>query len=237
MKQRILHALIFFAVTMVTCFSVRAESPSSLPNPEGAYSLTILYTFTDESRTIPLDGAEIKIVQVAKVSVTGGHLKYVPLYGGSADYLDMTAEESEAAARRLAEKTRNSASAFKAVSDADGSVVFRNLKPGMYLVEETGSNGTAASYEVFRPFLVSVPGYEVNANGQVIVYDAIASPKAERKQAVVIQRESSSVQSVSRVNTGDEVQTVPWFFLLQCSIAITVWSFITLKWGANENAQ
>jgi hypothetical protein len=242
MKKQTLHVLIFLSIMIFTCFSVRAEESGSYPDPNASYPLTVTYTYTDLSESAAVDGAEITVVQVAEVSVSDQELKYVPLFDENISFPDMTAEESEAAAKRLAEKTRTVSSGFKAVTKEDGSAVFHDLKPGIYLVTETGKKGTAASYETFRPFLIPVPGYETDQRGHVFCREVKAFEKAESKKETAVitsqQPQQDSTAILNReVNTGDEIHAGLWYFLLQCSIAGILWSFIMLKWKAKENTQ
>lgn len=55
---------------------------------------------------------------------------------------------------------------------SDGSVIFENLQPGLYLIVQTEAAG---GYSKADPFLVSVPMME---NG-VYIYDVDASPKVD----------------------------------------------------------
>ena len=235
MKQRALHALILLNAMVLTCFSVRAEETA--PDADASYPLTVTYTFTDLSRSDPVDGAEITVIQVASVSESGQTPVYVPLFDETQNFQNMSAKESEEAAARLAEKTGTSASGFKTVTEADGSAVFHDLKPGIYLVTETGKTGTAASYETFRPFLIPVPEYGVNEYGQVTCSDAVACEKAETIKDPVYIMPPQISRKERAANTYDKTHTGMWYFLLQCSIALSAWSFLVLRWKEKENAQ
>lgn len=146
-------------MSMAVADNAGATDTPLMPDFEGSSGLTISYTYDNEK--IKLDGAEISIYKVADASVRLGEVTYTldEYYKKQLpeDFKieDMTEESSVSVAKTL--KTDDIKADSVTVTDDDGNAVFKNLVPGIYLVSQTGKNGTAADYELFGNFLISVP--------------------------------------------------------------------------------
>lgn len=123
---------------------------------------------------------------MADLNVNGGSAVYtlVDPYKEFAVYADdrtehtfdgMTAEESNALAKKIAAKAENPAES--AVTDANGNASFTVSDNGMYLAVETDKKDKAAGYETADPFFVSVP--EADPETGKWIYQAEAKPKTE----------------------------------------------------------
>ncbi len=138
-----------------------------LPDMERAGSITL----TLENGGVPLTGGVFELFLVGEIAGEDGNLEFAPSaniagYTGRFDHI-----ESSAAAQEIWNYvTLNSVPAYTTMVNTDGTVVFRDLRPGLYLVAQKESSG---EYQGISPFLVSVPRVE---NGTYL-YDVDAAPK------------------------------------------------------------
>lgn len=165
--KRFLNTVLALIAAAVVCIPVFAQVPK-----ENA-KLTVYFHAGDEK----ISGAEFSVYQTAKIK---------QLFDGTADFesidpftdvSNMTQEESRTAAAKFAAMPAKEKA--KAVTDADGNVVFDGLEAGIYLVKETDQKDKAAGYESAEPFLVVVPSYDQQKKQWN--YDVTASPKTEPK--------------------------------------------------------
>lgn len=202
-----------------------ADESDRMPSlPEGPYSLTVSLHKTDPAVTI--DGAEIAVFKAADLAVEGGSAVYTltEAYALSGiSFGGMTASESENAAEIL--EGLSGAASGRGTTDTDGTAVFTGLSAGMYLVTETGKSGTAAGYESFIPFLVSVPEAVKSADGNAWNVSVAAEPKTAVKAIPTATPTPAPVGgggsgTLANVRTGDAADPALWTLLLTASAAV-----------------
>ncbi|MCI7412451.1 Spy0128 family protein [Hornefia butyriciproducens] len=184
--SRLVTAVLVIVLTLVAGVSVcmADTDPNKVPDADlnRACTLTIqtIYHKTVD-RAVPISGEELTLYKVANLKTKGGSAIYTSLPEfSSADinYDGMTAEQSESAAKALAElvKAKN-LNGVKAVSDGAGNAAFTDLSHGMYLVLETGKTGNAKAYSQIEPYLIMVPGIERKNDVNTWKYDVVSEIK------------------------------------------------------------
>lgn len=217
-KQRSGAGCKLFALVAAFLFCLSALFPSDALAQNGdtqamvnAYdatqwaSLTLKLTYTKEEgeTPTPLDGADLRLVRVADLSIdsTGAHFT---LRAGLPDYrydfTKMTSSELHNASTEIAsylsehpealkalEQEQNATvkpepnAAYKAVrratSNAQGQVSFDHLVHGVYLITQEGREGTAKEFTPLSPVLFFVPQYLKTETGAGWLYDVVANPK------------------------------------------------------------
>ena len=120
-------------------------------------------------------GGELTIYRVGEVHEDDGNFSFVP----TGDFADcgyaFDNPESAALASALADLAENAAGVTAAIGE-DGTAVFENLAPGLYLIVQSTA---AEGYNPAAPFLVGIPVMKDGA----YVYEIDASPKVELKKA------------------------------------------------------
>ena len=137
-------------------------------------SLTLSIKHTAQGKTTPIAGATASLYKVADLN------DGINWYTLTSDFeslnVDFNQQMNAAAFQATSTRAANLVTAKKlkpvkqATSDAKGTVAYGSLPYGVYLVMETASTGTAANYNNFTSFLISVP--QVTDEG--IVYDVSA---------------------------------------------------------------
>mgnify|MGYP005777615585 CR=1 FL=1 len=174
-KGRTLAGL--FAAALLAAFAavgaVTASEADRMPELDAGQkgSLKVTMTYTDPNQETDnrkaLSGVEVKLAQVAELSVKGGSAEYALLgtYASSGiDLEGMTASESGEAAARLAGLVPDG-SARTATTGSDGTVLFDSLEPGMYLVYQETEANSAYRVDAAAAFLVAVPTPVRGASG------------------------------------------------------------------------
>lgn len=146
--KRLLNTVLALIAAAVVCVPVFAQVPK-----ENA-KLTVYFHAGDEK----ISGAEFSIYQTAKIKQLFDGTAAFESIDPFTDVSNMTQEESRTAAAKFAAMPAKEKA--KAVTDADGNVVFDGLEAGIYLVKETDRKDKAADYESAEPFLVAVPSYD-----------------------------------------------------------------------------
>lgn len=199
-----------FVICLATLFpmDVRARRDNPMVRSYDATkwgSLTLHLTYTkDESQpATPLDGATLRLVRIADLSMGADGPHYTLRSGLTSlhyDFTKMTSSDLRRAGRDIAayikahpdaltalenesnanvKPERNSA--YKpvrtATSDAQGKVVFDHLVHGVYLVTQEGKAGTASQFASMSPVLYFVPEYLKTDNTGTWIYDVEANPK------------------------------------------------------------
>lgn len=128
----------------------------------------------DSTNNKALSGGELTVYRVAEVQRKNGNLsfEYCGDFDGCAIELgDLT---DSTLAGQLQEYLHQSAEGTTKTIDADGSVTFRGLELGLYLIVQTEAS---KGYEPINPFLVSLPmaedgkwNYAVDASPKVGAY-------------------------------------------------------------------
>lgn len=214
-------AMIVSLVTSASAYA--AESDRMPPLPETTNRLTVLYQKSDGR--IRLDGAHVNVYKVADVKNEGGSVNYVladPYKKTGVDFEGMDASESLKAAKDLSE-IRNDPDG-SAVTSSSGTAVFSDLPSGMYLVTESDASGTAARYEKFDPFLVSLPEAvsgkwktEVTAEPKT---DTSLIQKSKKNQKLKKSKSSQVIKKTKGVKTWDSTDIRRDAIILVMSLSV-----------------
>lgn len=183
-------------------------------------SLTLHLTYTkDESQTAtPLDGATLRLVRIADLSMGADGPHYTLRSGLTSlhyDFTKMTSSDLRRAGQDIAAyiqahpkaltALRNESNAnvkpelnstYKpvrtATSDVQGKVSFDHLVHGVYLVTQEGKAGTASQFAPMSPVLYFVPEYLEAGSSAAWVYDIVANPKYSPNKPPTPQESSST---------------------------------------------
>ena len=123
----------------------------------------------------PIPGGELKLYQVAKLTLPNGNMTYsltngFENSGVSLDSFLKTGSGAPELAKAMAKNLPKNAQASAGVPDAEGKVQYSGLTLGLYLVVQSAA---ADKYHALDPFLVTVP---VQADG-AWQYAVDATPK------------------------------------------------------------
>lgn len=160
-----------------------SDTANVMPSlPGGPYSLILtVQSSNPDGSTTAIRGAEVSVYQVADLTVKHGGAYYkttADFQDTDVDFEDMTAEESHAAAKQMAEETaKKGLAGITGVSNEKGLIRFSDLSPGAYLVQLKGYDNDDAGYTAMDPFLVLVPGINRNSTGNTWITEVNAVPK------------------------------------------------------------
>ena len=188
MKKKLCY-LIPLIIMLLVSFSYTAVQAA--PDDENRNSLTIFFYVQINGVDTPLPGAEVGICRVAELEIDENqHAAYTLLpeyeklkkYEGSRDvtFDGLSVSESVELAQALA--AYSPAVEQQAVTDQNGEAVFSDLEQGMYLVRELKAEGKSAEYELFEPYLISVPIYMAEAEPYGWLEDVLSEPKTVVKR-------------------------------------------------------
>ena len=179
-------AFIMSLLLILTCggASVFAAETDAVPDlPGGPYSLTVNVKSTNPDGTkTGIKGAKLSIYKVALLDVKNTAANYTATQAFSEagiDFEDMTASESNTAAKTFAKlvNSKGIASAGEKKTNGAGEAVFSDLSPGIYLVMMDGYDGSDARYTDMDPFLVLVPGIDRSGKENAWISNVSVSPK------------------------------------------------------------
>lgn len=154
-------------VLLTFALSVSAFASEFQADRLGSVSVTLL----EPDKTTPVAGVELAVYYVASVERNGnGNLSYVY----TQDFADCGTPLDDLNLTNVLQGfvAEHSVACQKAVTNGQGTVVFRELPLGLYFVMQTNF---VEGYSACRPFLVTVP----NTDERGYVYDVNASPKTE----------------------------------------------------------
>ena len=199
-----------FLVCLATLFPMdvraRRDNPMVRSYDEtkwGSLTLHLTYTKDKGQTTTPLDGASLRLVRIADLSMGADGLHYTLRSGLTSlhyDFTKMTSSDLRRVGQDIAiyiqahpqaltalgnESNANVKpklnSTYKpvraATSDAQGNVSFDHLVHGVYLVTQEGKAGTASQFAPMSPVLYFVPEYLKTENTGTWIYDVEANPK------------------------------------------------------------
>lgn len=199
-----------FLVCLATLFPMdvraRRDNPMVRSYDEtkwGSLTLHLTYTKDKGQTTTPLDGASLRLVRIADLSMGADGPHYTLRSGLTSlhyDFTKMTSSDLRRVGQDIAiyiqahpqaltalgnESNANVKpklnSTYKpvraATSDAQGNVSFDHLVHGVYLVTQEGKAGTASQFAPMSPVLYFVPEYLKTENTGTWIYDVEANPK------------------------------------------------------------
>lgn len=164
------------------------HDPDAMPNlpADGTYSLSVILQSSnpDGSKT-PIRGAKLRVYKAANLRVKNTAAYYTAtseFQEAGVDFDGMTAEASNAAAKKFAEivdKKNLKGQGISGKTDGSGKATFPNLEEGIYLVMPDGYDSVDERYSEMEPFLVCVPGIQKGENANSWLFDVVVYPKLE----------------------------------------------------------
>lgn len=184
----------------------------------GSFTLHLTYTKDENQTATPLDGATLRLVRIADLSMGADGPHYTLRSGLTSlhyDFTKMTSSDLRRAGQDIAAyiqahpkaltALRNESNAnvkpelnstYKpvrtATSDVQGKVSFDHLVHGVYLVTQEGKAGTASQFAPMSPVLYFVPEYLEAGSSAAWVYDIVANPKYSPNKPPTPQESSST---------------------------------------------
>lgn len=229
-----------FLVCLATLFPMdvraRRDNPMVRSYDEtkwGSLTLHLTYTKDKGQTTTPLDGASLRLVRIADLSMGADGPHYTLRSGLTSlhyDFTKMTSSDLRRAGQDIAtyiqvhpqaltalgnESNANVKpelnSTYKpvrtATSDAQGKVSLDHLVHGVYLVTQEGKAGTASQFAPMSPALYFVPEYLKAGSSAAWVYDIVANPKYSPNKPPTPQESSSTPPESS--STPKESSSTP----------------------------
>ena len=152
-------------------------------------SLTVYFYVQKLGVDTAIEGAEIGIYKIADLKTENGSANYSvsETYASLAKIeknRDVTFEgisfsESVSLAKKFAGIAETLSPVATAVTDGNGMCKFDALAQRMYLVRELSASGDAKKYQLFEPYMISVP-LAVSVNGvNEWQYDVLSEPKTK----------------------------------------------------------
>ena len=202
-------------------FSVLALEENSVPDIENEKkSLTVYFFVQLVGVDTPIEGAEVGIYRIADLKTSFGSANYTVLdkyaeLKKTQDDRDVTFEgisvsESIALAKKFA--VFSETPEMTAVTDENGMCKFDDLEQGMYLVRELSASGDAQKYQLFEPYMISVPlaVSDIRTGGKIWQYDVLSEPKTKvssgshSEMSTGTSEVSNPEQSISETSTSSE---------------------------------
>ena len=132
---------------------------------------SISVTLVDRESKTPITGAELSLYYVATVRLNSkNNLSYT--FTGTFEHCGSTLDDPELSAKLDVFVKEYSVPALNFLTDAAGTVSFKDLPLGLYFIKQTN---TVAGYAPCTSFLVTVP----SQGAEGYVYDVNASPKTD----------------------------------------------------------
>ena len=214
-----------FLICLATLFPMDARARRDNPMVRsyddtkwGSLTFHLTYTRDKEQTATPLDGATLRLVRIADLSMGADGPHYTLRSGLTSlhyDFTKMTSSDLRRAGQDIATyiqahrkaltALRNESNAnvkpelnstYKpvrtATSDAQGKVSFDHLVHGVYLVTQEGKAGTASQFAPMSPVLYFVPEYLKAGSSAAWVYDIVANPKYSPNKPQTPQESSST---------------------------------------------
>lgn len=173
--KSIFSMLLIFAVVFSCSITAFAASAGPDLNRKGSITLTLRDLEGDKK---PVPGGCFRIYRVAQIKIDNSNFLYTLSEEFKGSQVDLNNLNDPLLADHLldyaSQKKLNPIS--EKTAGSDGSVSFRDLKPGLYLMQQVGE---VQGYYQISPFLVSLPFYD--SNNKLWLYDVDASPKTQLK--------------------------------------------------------
>ncbi len=185
-KKTLTLLLILITAAAGSTLSVSAADKSDcVPDlPAGPYSLEItVQSSNPDGSSTGINGAKLSVYKAADLTVKHGGAYYkttADFEESGLDFEDMTAEESNAAAKALEQIAEKKALTGRSgICDESGKLVFSNLEPGIYLVKLDEYSDSDSEYTAMDPFLVLVPGIDKSEEENTWISNVCVIPKIE----------------------------------------------------------
>ena len=218
MKLKYLSLLVSLLTVMLFVvtgpFSVLALEENSVPDIENEKkSLTVYFFVQLVGVDTPIEGAEVGIYRIADLKTSFGSANYTVLdkyaeLKKTQNDRDITFEgisvtESIALAKKFA--VFSETPEMTAVTDENGMCKFDDLEQGMYLVREISASGDAQKYQLFQPYMISVPlaVSDIRTGGKIWQYDVLSEPKTK------VSSGSHSEMSTGTSEVSNPEQSIP----------------------------
>ena len=180
-----LLTLIVIALIISTTISVLAQDDRMPEIEDNLKSLKIEFYIEKSGVKTPIQGAVVSVYRISDLEVQGGSAEYIVLdkysqlkkldEGRDVTFNGITATQSEKLAKAFSQIV--SEPEFTEVTDAQGECNFNNLEQGMYIVKEETATLAAKDYEIFAPYLISVPLAQKSDEGNQWLYSVVSAPK------------------------------------------------------------
>jgi len=152
-------------------------------------NLTVYFYVEKLGIPTPLDGAEIAVYKIADLNTNNGSANYtvcesyssIAKKDGNRDvtFDGISYSESVSLAKKFAQTAESLSPLATGVTDDNGICKFNALEQGMYLVRELSADGSAKKYQLFEPYMISVPlAVSVNSVNEW-QYDVLSEPKTK----------------------------------------------------------
>lgn len=201
--------MMLLLVSLLSVLGVSAKEIDQMPDLEAGRkgTLSAVLSYKDEQGAEhKMAGIELELHRAADLTVINGGSSTYTLtadFAASEVVFDgMSSSESNQAAKALkAIAVEKSLKGQRAVTDANGKVVFADLEPGMYLVMQADGANLEPFYTGMDPYLVSVPQGEKQAGSYVWNYEVDTLPKTE-----ISQKTLGSIVVTKQVTAWDEAE-------------------------------
>ena len=181
--RRMLAAALALVLALACAVAAGLFSPRQAvaDDPDATLTLVVKYN-ADTPDEVNVDGMTLSAYKVAEYG-EGNNYYLVDAYsaagpsvGVDADFNKViSAEDANKLAVAMAEIAEAREADASATSGTDGMAAFGTLDYGVYLIVQTGAQGTAEEYDTLAPFLINVP--QLTAEEQT--FDVVAYTKPE----------------------------------------------------------
>lgn len=210
-----LSLLTVMLFVMTEPVGVFAQEENRVPDIDNrTKSLTVYFYIQKNGVDTPIEGAEIGIYKIADLQTEGGSAYYT--VSEQYDSLRKTKDDRDVTFEGISvtesvELAKNFAALAKspdatAFTDNRGTCSFTDMEQGMYLVCELSADGEAAQYELFAPYLISVPLFAAETGIDDWQYDVLSEPKTKIVVEVSEPSETSE-PSDTGIHTSDPSET------------------------------
>lgn len=168
-------------LTLVLIFSMSADAfaADTIVDWDRTGSVSVTPKDAEDGHTV-IKGTSFTLYKVAEAANDGISLRYVLTEEFKGSGADLSELNADGLAKLLTEYAgQNELLGTTERADDNGTVAFKDLSLGLYLLVQTGEVNGAYAVD---PFLVSVP--MTDADGSAWIYDVEASPKAETYELV-----------------------------------------------------
>lgn len=186
MKKRIKKFSVLLPMILVILSGQTLYCAALSVSPEDAAprTLEVELMYGDESGQTPVSGARIQVSRVADLIKEKGNYQYRLTDEYSLSGIEInsmkTASESIDAAKALNDMRRKEQLPYETgTTDSQGKAVFSFDEPGMYLVSQSGWNGSDIRYTEFTPYLVKLPMPDSDDQANITAWEnnVVTEPK------------------------------------------------------------